>query len=171
METKSMGQGMMAIAIAIGIALMTLYFSGMEERRFNPNKNPESLVHADAARTVEVPLMRNRYGHYVVTGEINGREVDFLLDTGATDVVVPEDVANAIGLAKGRRGQAMTANGPVTIWDTHIHTLTIGGIKLHDINASINPRMTGAILLGMSALGQVEFTQSGNTLTLKQKSL
>ncbi len=159
---------MMAVAIIIGIGLMTVYFSGVEESRYNPNADPESISYAN---TVEVPLKRNRYGHYVVTGEINGREVNFLLDTGATDVVVPEDVANVIGLQRGRQGTAMTANGRVTIYDTNISSLRIGDIYLRDVNASINPSMSGSILLGMSALGQIEFTQSGNTLTLKQKSL
>ena len=157
---------MMAVAFLIAIALMALYFSGLEERKINPNSDPEALVLANA---VEVPLERNRYGHYVVTGTINEHEVDFLLDTGATEVVIPEDTANAIGLKKGRRGQAMTAKGPITVRDTRIDTLVIGGIRLHDIDASINPHMTGAILLGMSALSQVEFTQSGNTLTLRQR--
>ncbi len=155
-------------AAVIGMALLTWFFAGVEERQYNPNADPASLVHAEA---IEVPLRRNRYGHYLVNGQINGSTVAFLLDTGATDVVVPEATAQRLQLPYGRHSQAMTANGRVNIYRTRIRELQIGEIKLYDIDASINPAMAeGAILLGMSALGRIEFTQAGDTLTLRQTS-
>lgn len=158
----------MFVAVVIGMAMLTWFFAGVEERQYNPNADPESVIFA---KSVEVPLKRNRFGHYLVNGQINGKEVAFLLDTGATDVVVPEDTAQRLKLAYGRKGRAMTANGPVTIYQTRINELQIGEIRLYDVNASINPAMSDtAILLGMSALGKIEFTQSGNTLTLRQRS-
>ena len=158
----------MTIAVILGMAMLTWYFSGVEDRQRNPNLEPPSYVHAT---TVEIPLKRNRAGHYLAGGVINGREVEFLLDTGATDVVVPEATAKRLGLPYGRRGRAMTANGAVTIYQTTITELRIGEIRLYNISASINPAMSsGAILLGMSALGQIEFSQQGRTLTLKQYS-
>ncbi|MBO6554941.1 MAG: TIGR02281 family clan AA aspartic protease [Pseudomonadales bacterium] len=167
MDTTRTGQGMMAIACIIGLALLTVFFSGVEERQRNPNADPSSMVYENQ---VEVPLKQNRQGHYVVTGTINGERVEFLLDTGATDVVVPEQIAQRLGLPYGQRGRAMTANGAVTIYNTRIDALTIGDIELRDVNASINPSMQGAILLGMSALRQIEFVQQGRTLTLRQRS-
>lgn len=167
METKRMGQGMMLIAILIGLWLMTLFFAGVEERRYNPNQAPlTQLTEAGA----EVQLKRNAQGHYVVSGEINGQKVDFLLDTGATDVVVPEGIARKAGLEYGRRSWAKTANGVIDVWNTRIAHIAIGDISLHDTPASINPHSDGAILLGMSALGQVEFVQSGAWLTLRQRA-
>ncbi len=157
----------MAIACIIGLALLTYYFNGVEERKRNPNTAPDSLVYANQ---VEVPLQQNRQGHYVVTGTINGKRVEFLLDTGATEVVIPEPIAQKLGLPYGQRGRAMTANGAITVYDTHIDDLMIGEIHLKDIDASINPSMRGAILLGMSALRQIEFVQQGNTLTLRQRA-
>ena len=167
MDTTRTGQGMMVIACIIGLALLTYFFSGVEQRQRNPNADPNSLVYENQ---VEVALKQNRQGHYVVTGTINGREVDFLLDTGATEVVIPETTAQELGLPYGRRGRAMTANGAVMVYDTRIARLTIGEIELLDVNASINPSMQGAILLGMSALRQIEFIQQGKTLTLRQRS-
>ena len=168
MDSTRTGQGMLFIAAIIGMAMLTWFFAGVEKRTYNPNTDPVSLVHA---QNIEVPLQRNRYGHYLVNGQINDSPVAFLLDTGATDVVVPEDTAKRLNLPYGRRGQAMTANGWVTIYRTRISELQIGEIRLYNVDASINPAMTdGAILLGMSALGKIEFTQSGNTLTLRQKA-
>ena len=168
MDSTRTGQGMLFIAVIIGMAMLTWFFAGIEERQYNPNTKPLSLVNMES---VEVPLQRNRFGHYLVNGKINGNPVSFLLDTGATDVVIPEVTAKRLKLPFGRRGQAMTANGRVTIYRTQISELQIGDIKLYNIDASINPAMAdGAILLGMSALGKIEFTQSGNTLTLRQRS-
>lgn len=168
MSIEKTGQGMMTVGIIMGMAILTWYFNGVEEKQRNPNMIPDSQVFA---QSVEVPLQRNRQGHYMVTGRINGSSVDFLLDTGATDVVIPEPIAQQLQLNYGRAGQAMTANGVVTVYQTVIRELTIGEIRLYDVRASINPAMrNGEILLGMSALGQIEFIQQGDQLTLRQRS-
>ena len=117
----------------------------------------------------EVVLERNRQGHYVANGEINGIPVTFLLDTGATDVAIPAEIALDANLVSGLAQQASTANGVVTVYSTRINELTLGNIVLYNIEASITPSMLGGIiLLGMSALQQIEFTQRGATLTLRQ---
>lgn len=168
MDTRRTGQGMMTAGLIMGMVLLTWFFGGVEEKQRNPNMDPQSQVFD---RSVEVPLKRNRQGHYLVTGEINGSSVDFLLDTGATDVVIPEAIAQGLNLPYGRAGQAMTANGVVTVYQTVISELAIGEIRLYDVRASINPAMrNGEILLGMSALGRIEFIQQGNHLTLRQRS-
>ncbi len=159
---------MMTVGIILGMVFLTYFFSGVEERQRNPNADPDSLINS---QSIEVPLKRNRQGHYLLVGQINGKDVEFLLDTGATDVVVPESTAQRLGLPYGIRGRALTANGPVTIYQTRIDELHLGKIRLTDINASINPAMEGAILLGMSALAQIEFSQQADTLTLKQHTL
>ena len=65
--------------------------------------------------------------------------------------------------------QAATANGVVTVFATQINELKLGNILLYDIDASVTPSMPGnTILLGMSALRQIEFTQRGSFLTLRQ---
>ena len=158
---------MMTAGVVLGMVFLTFFFGGVEENRRNPNSDPTSRIYAES---IEVPLKRNRQGHYMLVGKINGEDVEFLLDTGATDVVVPESTARRLGLPYGMRGRAMTANGPVTIYQTRIDELHLGEIRLINIDASINPNMEGAILLGMSALGQIEFSQQADTLTLKQKS-
>lgn len=161
-----MGQGMMAAAFLIALGLLTMFFSGVEEQQRNPNQAPDSIYRGNL---IEVVLERNRQGHYLVVGEINRQRAEFLLDTGATDVVIPERIAESLGLRKGRAGRAMTANGPVTVYDTNIDELKIGEITLRDVNASINPGMGNQeILLGMSALKQIEFVQRGSQLTLRQ---
>jgi aspartyl protease family protein len=165
MDVTKTGQGMMTVGVVLGMVFLTFFFADVKENRRNPNSDPTSLIHPES---IEVPLKRNRQGHYLLVGQINGEDVEFLLDTGATDVVVPAGTARRLGLPYGMRGRAMTANGPVTVYQTRIDELHLGKIRLTNIDASINPNMDGAILLGMTALGQIEFSQQADILTLKQ---
>jgi len=163
---QRLGSGMLVAACILGMAMLTTFFAGVEERQRNPNQNPLSMVNAEF---VEVQLERNRQGHYLARGTINGASVEFLLDTGATDVVIPADLAGKLGLPQGRARRAMTANGAVTVYETWLDSLSVGELTLYNVRASINPGMRGTgILLGMSALREVEFTQRGDTLTLRQ---
>lgn len=157
----------MIILVWLGVlAGLTWAFGLWDQRQDNPNMRPVSYS-SEALR--EVQLEQNRQGHYLATGEINGTRAIFILDTGATDVVVSQDLADSIGLRRGQPHIAQTANGRVRVYATRLDRLQLGSIDLRDVRASINPAMTGEhVLLGMSALKQVEFTQRGTTLTLRQ---
>lgn len=164
-DTSKMGVWMFAIGFIFAIGLLVAFFSGMLEKRYNPNQDPFSL---STPSGVEVRLKQNRMGHYITAGEINGQAVTFLLDTGATNVSVGERFGQTLGLIPGRQYQVMTANGRVTVSQTNIRELKIGDITLYNVNAHLNPGMgSDKVLLGMSALKQLEWTQRGDTLTLK----
>lgn len=164
---KRIGQGMLIFSFVLGLIGLSYFFEGQLQRQDNPNQNPQMMELSSGIK--EVVLRQNRQGHYVAGGTVNDVPVFFLLDTGATDVAIPESVALAAGLQSGNPSRASTANGTVTVYSTRVTKLTIGNIILEDINASITPSMRGdTILLGMSALRQIEFSQRGDELTLRQ---
>ena len=164
---KSIGKGMLIVSFSLGLMALTIFFDGVLQSQSNPNSEPEFNETDNGIR--EVVLQRNRQGHYVANGTINGVPVTFLLDTGATDVAIPAAIARKAGLKQGYINQAATANGIIQVYSTTLDELQLGNIRLHDIKASITPSMGGeTILLGMSALKQVEFTQRGSNLTLRQ---
>lgn len=164
-QAQSMGKIMTILAWVCGLALLTMVFSDALERQINPNPDPRSELTRSG---MQVSLQQNRMGHYVAGGLINGQRVTFLVDTGATDVSVPAHLANYLGLAAGRSIPVSTANGVIRVAETSIQALEIGGIRLSDVDANLNPGMTGdKILLGMSALKQLEFTQRGDQLILR----
>lgn len=151
--------------IVFGILLMA-FFNNLLEKQHNPNQQLATTYHGEQK---EVVLLRNKYGHYVATGNINGQEVVFLVDTGATDVAIPEAVAQRLGLKKGPAFRARTANGLTTAWRTRLDSVSLGGITLYDIRASILANAgTDEVLLGMSFLKQLELVQKGSTLTIRQ---
>jgi len=164
---KRLGLGMIIGAWVLLLALGTVLFGDWLDDQRNPNRQVQGHVLEDGVR--EVVLKRNRGGHYVTTGHINGQRVEFLLDTGATTVSVPTSVARRLGLSAGSPIRATTANGIITTYATRLDSVQIGEIKVRNVSGSINPGMTDdGILLGMSFLKQLEFTQRGATLTLRQ---
>lgn len=163
---KRIGQGMLIFSFVLGLIGLTFLFENQLQLQANPNRNPASLELSSG--TKEVVLQQNRQGHYVASGTVNDVPVLFLLDTGATDVAIPESVAIEAGLERGSASRASTANGVVTVYATSVKELSLGNITLEDVNASITTSMGGnTILLGMSALRQVEFSQRGTELTLR----
>lgn len=146
------------------ILLLTLLFQGVLDGQHNPSP----LSTAGPEGGAEVVLQRNRAGHYLVDGEIDGYPVTFLVDTGATDVAIPGSVAERIGLRSRGLGTARTAGGDVETHRARIAHLRIHSIELADLSASIVPEMPGEeVLLGMAALKRLELTQRGDRLTLR----
>lgn len=159
-----MGKGMLLLFWIVVGALLTWGFSAWLEAERNPNRDPETVRRGNR---VEVTLKRNRANHYVASGTINGEPVEFLLDTGATDVAIPLELARRLELPRGPSGSVMTANGPARAYRTVIDRLTLGGIVLVNVRGTVLPGLEDAgVLLGMSALSQVELRQKGDTLTL-----
>lgn len=145
------------------LGVLWLGFENVLERQENPNRNLMVMP-----GTSELVLKRNRAGHYVAPGTINGQPVVFLLDTGATQVSVPAHLGPQLGLSPGAPMQVQTANGAVTVRATQIDELGLGPFRIANVRSHLNPGFrSDQILLGMSVLRQLEFTQRGDTLTLR----
>ena len=162
-----LGKGMMTLGCLLFIGLMSLWFGDLEEDRAYPNRSPTGLIENGV---IAVTLKQDRQGHYTVRGLINNSPIDFLVDTGATEVVIPAGLAERLNLERGRAKRASTANGPVTVYQTNLTRLSIADLHFDNVSGVINPGMNGtAVLLVMSVLKHLELTQTGNTLVLKRQ--
>jgi aspartyl protease family protein len=166
---QRLGKWMITAAWLLLLVLLTWFFSSQLDRQRNPNR--QVLTATSAEGLPEVQLQRNRFGHYVASGLINGQPVEFMLDTGASDVSIPLPVAERLGLEKGQALVYQTANGTIRAWQTMLDEIRLGDLRVGPVRASINPKFSGeSILLGMSFLKELDFSQQGNTLTLKYRS-
>lgn len=148
------------------LGLLSLYFSRYLDKENNPNQNIEFTRTGD---TKEIELQRNRYGHYVTNGKINDQPVVFILDTGATDISIPEKIAKRLKLKVGMKFFVDTANGEIGVYGTRLNSVSLGPVKLYDVNANINPHFDSEeILLGMSFLKHLHFSQNGDKLLIRQ---
>jgi len=125
---------------------------------------------ADSPRSMVIGRSDN--GSFYVMGEVNGAPVRFLIDTGATDIVLSPDDAEHAGLSPGSMTfsrPSETANGvgygaPVTV-----KSLTVGQIRLTDVPVFINQNPMSASLLGMPFLRRFESVEvRGDQLFLRR---
>ena len=112
-----------------------------------------------------IALPRASDGHYYVTANVNGTEIEFLVDTGASDIVLSRLDAARIGFDLDRLaflGSARTANGVVPIAYGRLKTIRLGNHLDQAVSVSINGGEMDKSLLGMSYLGRfgrIEMTQ------------
>jgi len=166
-STNKMAKIFVWLAWIIALALLMFFFQESLDKQFNPNSQPEMRL-TDMGKA-EVVLVQNKQGHYVARGTINDMPVTFLLDTGATQVSIPAHIADKLNLSTLGNYRVQTANGSVTVYKTQLDQLSIGNILLYNVAAHINPAMKAdEILLGMSALKQLDFHQTGKQLILRE---
>lgn len=113
---------------------------------------PKQAAFADQGR-IEVP--RHRDGHYYLTLDINGSPVDFVVDTGASEIVLTKEDAEKAGLSVADLnffGRANTANGEVRTAPVRLDTVNLGGISDSDVPAYVNEGEMFQSLLGMAYL-------------------
>ncbi len=133
------------------------------------NIMPRQTVIDDAGR-VELP--KGRDGHYHVTLKVNGTSVPFVVDTGATTVVLTQETAERIGLEPENLvffTQAMTANGPVDTAPVTLDHVTLGPFEDNRVSAYVNGGEMDTSLLGMTYLNRFESIQiKGNVMILER---
>ena len=128
---------------------------------------PRQAVFAEDAR-VEVP--RSPDGHYHMVLEVNGTPVRFVVDTGATDIVLSRADAARIGIdseALAFVGAARTANGTVNTARVWLDEVRLGPIADTGVPAVVNGGEMSGSLLGMAYLDRFAEVRIGDgTLTL-----
>jgi aspartyl protease family protein len=117
---------------------------------------------------VEVPVARD--GHFYLTLEINGAEVDFVVDTGASDIVLTAGAARRVGLDPETlvySGQAQTANGLVPTAPVRLDRVNLLGFSDTDVPAVVNGGDLDISLLGMRYLRRFEIGLTRDLLVLQ----
>ncbi len=116
-------------------------------------------------------LVADGRGHFVTEGRVNGGLVRFVVDTGATSIVLPVQDANRLGIdyRKGQRGLIQTANGVAGAWRVSLDRVQLGGIELHQVDAVVIEKGPDVVLLGMSFLNRLEMRRDGDTMTLTRR--
>ncbi len=121
------------------------------------------------AGQVEVPQSRD--GHYYLTLELNGAPVAFVVDTGASDIVLGRDDARRAGVdpdALDYFGTALTANGPVRTAQVRLDRVALGAIEDRNLRAVVTDGDLDRSLLGMGYLrlfGRLEIADGQLVLT------
>lgn len=110
-------------------------------------------------------------GHFAGTGQFNGVTLPFIVDTGASNVVMGIPQAEQIGLnyRKGLRGTVTTANGTALAWTVQLNSVRLGDIEIYNVTATVVPAGAPVVLLGNSFLGRFQLKQENDQLVLEKR--
>ncbi|EJW11330.1 putative exported Uncharacterized protein with protease domajn [Rhodovulum sp. PH10] len=135
-----------------------------------PSPYPPAPVAAGGYRSMT--LQRGRNGHFHVDAMLNGRQMAFLIDTGASVVALRESDAARLGIRPMPRdytARVATANGTVMAAPANIRRIEVGSLMAQDVAALVLPDTAlGQNLLGMSFLSRVRFEHRDGKLVLEQ---
>jgi len=148
----------------------TAVFEVAGERRTFAVGGGAAVASAAPARGGDtVTVISYARGHFTTVGVVNGVSLRFLVDTGATSVVLSSADARRAGVnyLGGTRVLTQTANGIVPVYSVKLDSLRIGDITVNNVDASvIEGDKLPIALLGMSFLNRMEMRRDGTTLTL-----
>lgn len=157
MQDLSRGFKLITIWLLIGLALflaVQAWQHQQERARFRA---------ADGV----IEITRGPDGHYHWPGRINGRKVDFLIDTGATGTAISSALASELGLPSLGSVRSMTAGGPVTgtlvLGDVELQ----GGVGVERLRMAALPGLGDRPLLGMDVLGRLSWSQQRGVLVIE----
>jgi len=126
---------------------------------------------ASAGTGQEIVLTAGLGGHFRTGGSINGKSVNFMVDTGATTVAISAGDAERIGLDyRGAPRIAMgTANGVVGAWRVNLTSVRVGDVEIHNVEATVIPAAMDSVLLGNTFLARFQMKRDNDVMRLEKR--
>ena len=133
---------------------------------FEAKLNPNSVEKVGTGQ--EVKLKRDPNGHYRAEALINGVKTTVLVDTGADDVSISQNMANRLGINSHSAIRTETANGDTVGYFIRLDSVKLGGIEVTNVAALIVPNLGTDALLGMSFLNRMDVRLHQGTMTISE---
>ncbi|MFN7725869.1 MAG: TIGR02281 family clan AA aspartic protease [Rubrivivax sp.] len=124
---------------------------------------------ANSEQTRTLVLAMGPGGHFHALGQVNGRSLRFMVDTGASSVALSRAQAEQLGL-DWRRGdpvQVGTANGSTVAHRVVLSSLRVGGVEVANVEAVVLPANLPQALLGNSFLGRFQMRRDNDVMRLE----
>lgn len=134
------------------------------------NASTEAKTDEEGSPSSSGPLVigQGNHGHYFVDGAINDYFLNFVIDTGASIVTLPQSVATSAGLRCLTQVTMRTGNGNTRACTTIIQKFRFGSFTLREVEAVIAPNLNQP-LLGMNVLKRFRVEQDGGQMRLSKK--
>jgi len=159
-----------ALWVAIGGLILIGYSFRHDIKWLGQRLAGELVPSAGISETASIRFPVSAGGHFVVEATVDGEPVRFLVDTGATDVVLSPGDAARLGFKPEDMNFTQiyrTANGTVMGAPVRLGSIEIGPIRVDDVRASVNGAAMDRSLLGMSFLSRIGgYEVSEDALTL-----
>ncbi|WP_296502999.1 TIGR02281 family clan AA aspartic protease [Rhodoferax sp.] len=119
----------------------------------------------------KIVLNASSGGHFFTQGQINGRAVQLVVDTGATMVSLSVGDAERVGLnyKAGQAVQMSTANGVIPGWRLKLASVRVGDVVVYDVDAIVSSGAMPYVLLGNSFLTHFQMTRTNDQMVLDKR--
>ncbi len=126
---------------------------------------------SSAGKGSRIVLTAGSGGHFTTPGQINGRAVQFVVDTGATSIAMSAGDAERVGInyKGGQPVQLSTANGVVLGFRVKLNSVRVGDVEVYDIDAVVSPQPMPYMLLGNSFLTRFQMIRENDQMTLLRR--
>jgi aspartyl protease family protein len=127
-------------------------------------------VGASSAGSSTIVLTAGLGGHFNTVGMINGRPVQFMVDTGASSIAISQSEADRLGIDVSKlapTGMASTANGAVPIWRVVLTSVRVGDVTVSQVEAVVVPAPMPYVLLGNSFLSRFQMQRENDVMRLE----
>ncbi|MCZ8294418.1 MAG: retropepsin-like aspartic protease [Hylemonella sp.] len=163
-------QGVKVVGVQAGQALVEI---GGARQTLRLGEGPVSAPPAEgeAGDQRRIVLHAGSNGHFRTPGQINGRTVNFIVDTGASVVSLSVTDADAIGLPykSGQTVQVGTANGVTVGWRIMLSSVRLGSVDVYNVEALVTPAPMPYVLLGNSYLTRFQMTRTNDQMVLERR--
>ena len=124
-----------------------------------------------SGRGTRIVLTESGGGHFMTAGQINGRAVQFMVDTGATTIAMSTSDAEREGIAykNGQAVQMSTANGITVGFRIRLNSVRVGDVEVFDVDAVVIPQPMPFLLLGNSFLNRFQMKRDNSVMTLDKR--
>lgn len=123
-----------------------------------------------AARSGRLVLIADSRGHFIDRGYINGKTMQYMVDTGASTIAIGRADADRMGLPyeQGVPVLMRTANGTAQGWRIKLDSVKLGEMEVYGMDAVVAPQSMPYVLLGNNLLTQFQMTRRGNEMVLEK---
>ncbi|UOB07120.1 TIGR02281 family clan AA aspartic protease [[Acidovorax] ebreus] len=162
------GSHMGVRVVSLGRDGVVLEVAGAQ-RAIQLGESPVSIGGSAAGQ--RIVLKADARGHFINSGFINGRVMQYMVDTGATTVAIGRPDAQRMGL-KFEQGQPVmmnTANGTAQGWRMRLESVRVGDVELRSVDAIVTAEAMPYVLLGNSFLREFHMNRSGDEMVLQRR--
>jgi aspartyl protease family protein len=165
-------------ASARGVRLLTLTASqaeiavGESRRTLTLGAGPVRANGPTAGSGNAIVLTAGRNGHFRTLGQINGKSIEFMVDTGASSVVISQADADRLGIdyKNAPQGLASTANGVAPFRLITLSAVRIGDVEVANVEAAVIPAPMNGALLGNSFLMRFQMKRENDVMRLEKRN-
>lgn len=162
-------KGVTVIAVRADSALVSI---GGQQSTLRVGDAPAKVgATSNTAEGSRVVMTAGSGGHFVAQGQINGKAVQLVVDTGASLVSLGAADADRLGLdyRKGQRVQVSTANGVVPAWRVALDSVQLGEVRVYNVDSVVTSGAMPYVLLGNSFLSRFQMTRTNDQMVLEKR--